>query len=128
MEINTHEKISRELCGVPRETGAGFSRVELTATEEMVVDDRDLVHGGFIFGLADHAAMIAVNDPNVLLASSNVKFLKPVRAGERVEARAVVENPGERKQTVSVTVTRGETEVFRGQFLCAVLDRHVLDL
>jgi len=128
MEINTHKKINRELCGIPLETRVGYSRVGLTATQEMVVDNKDLVHGGFIFGLADHAAMIAVNDPNVVLASSNVKFLKPVRAGERVETEAVVQNPGERKQTVSVTVKRGKTEIFTGEFLCVVLDRHVLDL
>ncbi len=128
MDINTHRKINRGLCGVPLETGVGYSRVGFTATEEMVVDDRDLVHGGFIFGLADHAAMIAVNDPTVVLASSSVKFLKPVRAGEGVEAEAIVQNPGERKQTVFVTVTRGKTAVFTGDFLCVVLDRHVLDL
>ena len=128
MEINTHKKISRELCGVPLETRVGYSCVGLAATQEMAVDNRDLVHGGFIFGLADHAAMIAVNDPNVVLASANVKFLKPVKAGEKVEAEAVVRNPGERKQVVSVAVKRGETEVFTGEFLCVVLDRHVLDL
>lgn len=128
MEINTHKKISRELCGVPLETRVGYSRVELITTKDMIVDEKELVHGGFIFGLADHSAMIAVNDPNVVLASSNVKFFKPVRAGERVEAEAVVQNPGERKQTVSVTVKRGETGVFAGEFLCVVLDRHVLDL
>lgn len=127
MDIRTHKTISRGLCGVPREVRSGYSRVGLSTTGEMTVDDRGLVHGGFIFGLADHAAMIAVNDPYVVLASSSVRFLKPVRAGETVEAEAVVENPGEKKQSVSVTVRQGETTVFTGEFLCAVLNRHVLD-
>ena len=128
MDIRTHQTISRTLCGVPREMTDGYSRVVLTTTGEMTVDDRGLVHGGFIFGLADHAAMIAVNDPHVVLASSSVKFLKPVSAGEEVEAEAVVRNPGEKRQTVSVTVRRGETTVMMGEFLSVVLDRHVLDI
>jgi acyl-coenzyme A thioesterase PaaI-like protein len=48
----------------------------------MAVDDRGLVHGGFVFGLADHAAMLAVNDPNVVLGAASTRFLKPVRVGE----------------------------------------------
>ncbi|MBN2569512.1 MAG: PaaI family thioesterase [Deltaproteobacteria bacterium] len=127
-EIKTHKKISRELCGVPLETEVDFSRVELTATSDMIVDERGLIHGGFIFGLADHAAMIAVNDPTVVLASANIKFMKPVRVGDRLEAQAVVQNFGKRKQTVCVTVKRGEIEVCTGEFICAILDQHVLDI
>ena len=33
-------------------------------------------NGGFIFGLADHAAMLAVNDPNVVLARCHRKIFK----------------------------------------------------
>lgn len=127
-EIKTHNKISRELCGVPLETAVGFSRVGFTATDDMIVDERGLIHGGFVFGLADHAAMIAVNDPNVVLASANIKFVKPVRIGDRLEAKAVVQNSGKKKQTVYVIVKRGETEVCTGEFICAVLNRHVLDI
>jgi len=48
----------------------------------MVVDDHKLVHGGFIFGAADYAAMAAVNDPNVVLGSAEVSFLKPSKSGD----------------------------------------------
>jgi uncharacterized protein (TIGR00369 family) len=88
MNIKTHQKIVRRLCGRPLSTDVDASRVEMETSGEMIVDDHGLVHGGFIFGLADHAAMIAVNHPNVVLGAAEVKFFKPVRAGEKVMAEA----------------------------------------
>lgn len=125
MNIQTHEKIDVDLCGAPREIRENFSRVEFHATDRMSVDGSGLTHGGFIFGLADHAAMIAVNHPNVVLGAAAVKFLKPVQTGDTVVAEAQVE-PGEgRKKNVQVHVTLGETTVFEGSFTCFVLDKHV---
>jgi len=126
MTIQTHETIDLELCGTPLEVRENFSRVEFQATDRMSVDPSGLTHGGFVFGLADHAAMIAVNHPNVVLGAAAVKFLKPVQTGDTVVAEARVE-PGEgRKKIVQVTVTLRDTIVFEGTFTCFVLDKHVL--
>ena len=127
MDIDTHQRIDPELCGraVSLETGA--SRVEMSTISRMAVDDTGLVHGGFVFGLADYAAMIAVNHPNVVLGGAEVRFLKPVRTGEVLTARARVESSEGRKRMVPVTVEQGSGEaVFEGTFTCFVLDRHVL--
>ena len=86
MEIITHNRIDQELCGKPLLLEEGYSRVELLTTERMAVDRVGLIHGGFIFGLADYAAMIAVNHPNVVLGAADVKFLKPVTIVERFTA------------------------------------------
>ncbi len=126
MRIDTHLKIDRQLCGVPLEVDGGRSRVELVTTGRMAADDSGLTHGGFIFGLADYAAMIAVNHPNVVLGAAEVKFLKPVRTGETVVAAAQTLSVSGKKHQVAVTVLRGETAVFSGTFTCFVLDRHVL--
>jgi acyl-coenzyme A thioesterase PaaI-like protein len=90
------------------------------------VDETGLVHGGFIFGLADYAAMIAVNHPHVVLGSASARFLKPVRTDEVVVAEAKVTETEGKKQKVSVTVSRGEAKVFEGEFICFVLHKHVL--
>jgi acyl-coenzyme A thioesterase PaaI-like protein len=66
----------------------------------MAADDRGLVHGGFVFGLADHAAMLAVNDPFVVLGSAEVRFLRPVVVGERLVAEARVGEVAGRKSRV----------------------------
>ena len=102
MDIITHQLIDNELCGKPVMVENGKSRVEYTTTPRMAADDSGLVHGGFIFGQADHSAMLAVNDPNVVLGSSDVKFLKPVKVGDIVISEAeVIEKKGEKQIAVS---------------------------
>jgi uncharacterized protein (TIGR00369 family) len=126
MQIMTHQSIDQSLCGHPLEVGQGFSRVELTALPSMTADPSGLVHGGFIFGLADYAAMIAVNHPNVVLGAADVKFLKPVKVGVRVLADARVQEVQGKKNWVAVNVTQEAEAVFQGMFTCFVLDQHVL--
>lgn len=126
MDIHTHQRIDTRLCGRPLGAEGGGSRIEMETTEEMIVDDHGLVHGGFIFGLADHAAMIAVNHPNVVLGGADVKFLKPVRVGETVTAEASVTAEKGKKRVVRVTAASGDARVFEGELTCFVLDRHVL--
>ena len=123
----THLAIDRRLCGEPLELAEGSAAVSFTALPEMAADERGLVHGGFVFGLADYAAMLAVDDPNVVLGGAEVRFLKPVIVGERLLARAVIEETDGRKRRVRVEVLRGEEPVMTGQFSCFVLDRHVLE-
>lgn len=126
MKINTHTHIDGNLCGIPVEVSENFARVTMTATDQMVVDENGLVHGGFIFGLADHAAMIAVNHPNVVLGSADVRFVKPVRRQEKLTAIARVTEAGGKKKIVAVSVSRDHEEVFSGIFTCFVLEKHVL--
>jgi len=100
--------------------------VAWTALPEMAADERGLVHGGFVFGLADYAAMLAVNHPNVVLGSAEVRFLKLVVVGERLVARAAIEESDGRRSRVRVEVKRGEEAVMSGTFACFTLERHVL--
>lgn len=126
-EPATHLQIDRRLCGTPTLVDEGRSEVRLPTTPEMAVDSHGLVHGGFVFGLADHAAMLAVNDPNVVLGSAETRFTAPARVGDELMARArVLESEG-RGRMVSVTVTAGDVEVLSGTMVCFVLDRHVLE-
>ncbi len=127
LSIMTHTHINLELCGIPRELSPGRAVVALTTLDYMAVDEKGLVHGGFVFGLADHAAMLAVNHPNVVLASADVRFNLPVQPNEELIAYAsVIEEKG-RKRSVHVDVKRNNETVLSGTFLCAVLDTHVLD-
>ena len=126
MEIRTHTHIDKTLCGTPDHISEKYARVKMVATVEMAVDETGLVHGGFIFGLADHAAMLAVNHPNVVLGSAEVRFLKPVLPGDTLVAVASVTETEKRKQIVEAIVSRGDENVFQGRFDCFVLEKHVL--
>ena len=127
LEIRTHLAIEARLCGEPRELREGFCRVEMTAADEMRADERGLVHGGFVFGLADYAAMLAVNEPTVVLGSAQARFLKPVVGGDSLAAEATVVERDGRKRIVAVDVEREGELVFRGEFVCFVPERHILD-
>lgn len=126
MDAKTHKGISAELCGAPKKISPGRALVVMTAIPVMAADDKGLVHGGFVFGMADYAAMLAVNDPNVVLGSSEMRFLKPVCVGETLTASATVTEESGRKRTVAVSVTRDGVEVATGTCTCFVLDAHVL--
>ena len=127
MDIRTHERIDRTLCGTPLRLAPGGATVELEATAAMAADAHGLVHGGFVFGLADHAAMLAVNEPNVVLVSAESKFLRPVRPGKRLRAEATVVDRQPPRYAVACTVSRDGEAVFEGRFNCHVTRQHVLD-
>jgi len=127
MNIATHQAIEQSLCGSPLAIEDGFSRVELVADQCMAADASGLIHGGFVFSMADYAAMIAVNHPNTVLGSADVRFMKPVRVGETLIAEAVVEQRVEKKILVRVIVRRQDDEVFSGLFTCFTPPRHVLE-
>ena len=125
-EIRTHAAMNRRFSGTPVALADGEARLELELVEEMRADAHGLVHGGFLFSLADHAAMLAVNHPNVVLGSAEVKFLSPAVVGDTVVATARLDRVEGKKQIVAVDVRRGGTVVFEGEFVCFSPPRHVL--
>jgi acyl-coenzyme A thioesterase PaaI-like protein len=127
MEQRTHEKIAAHLCGTPIALSEGKARVALEVSPEMAADGRGLAHGGFTFGLADYAAMLAVNEPTVVLAGATLKFLGPVVVGDRVEAEAAVDRTDGKKRWVKVVVKRAGQPVLEGELFAVVPDRHILD-
>lgn len=126
MDINTHEHIDRSLCGEPVALGNGSSEVRLICTRNMAADVSGLIHGGFIFGMADYAAMLAVNHPNVVLAGAESRFLKPSQVGDVLIAKAAEQEQDGRKHIIKVEVSCKGEVVFSGTFTCFVTKEHVL--
>ena len=127
MEIlNTHLEIDTSLCGKVVKLEKNYAEVLLHTTRAMSADSRGLVHGGFVFGAADYAAMSAVNDPFVVLGASSSKFLAPVDSGDTVHFRASITTEKAKKKEVHVEAFVSEKCVFEGSFTTFVLDKHVL--
>ncbi|TIH15948.1 PaaI family thioesterase [Marinifilum sp. JC120] len=126
MNINTHENIDQSLCGEPVSVAEGSSEVRLTCTRNMAADASGLVHGGFIFGMADYAAMLTVNHPNVVLAGAESRFLKPSQVGDVLVAKAHEQEKDGRKHIIKVDVSCNGEVVFSGTFTCFVTKEHVL--
>lgn len=128
MKQITHQKTSRKLIGEVISIQENKATVQLKILDEMLVDDYGLSHGGFTFGLADYAAMVAVNHPNVVLGKATVKFIKPTVKGDVLTAEANVIEIDNSKSIVSVTVlNQDKTLVFEGEFVCFSLDKHILE-
>jgi acyl-coenzyme A thioesterase PaaI-like protein len=126
MQLNTHLNINTSLCGKVTKLQENYAEVLLHTTQQMAADTQGLVHGGFIFGAADYAAMSAVNDPYVVLGASSSKFIAPVKAGDTVLCKASVVNSQGKKAEVEVEALVNEKLVFTGHFTTFVLPSHVL--
>ena len=126
--LNTHDKINASYSGSIELLEKGYAKVMLETTEVMRADDVGLVHGGFIFSAADFAAMAAVNEPNVVLASCNCMFFAPVRVRDTVIFEATEHQMEGRKRNVTVKGFVHDIKVFEGEFKAVITERHVLRL
>ncbi len=126
--INTHERINADMCGEIVVLERGYVETKLITTPEMLADDIGLIHGGFIFSAADYAAMLAVNEKNVVLVASSCQFLSPVKFHDEVDFVAKVRHKEGRKRNVHVEGFVLDIKVFEGEFKTVVTDRHVLKL
>ena len=126
--VKTHERVNSELNGEIIKLEAGYVELRLITTSEMVADDVGLIHGGFIFSAADYAAMLAVNEKNVVLVGSECQFLSPVKFHDEVDFIAKVRHKDGRKRNVHVEAHVLNIKVFEGEFKTVITDRHVLKL
>lgn len=98
--------------------GDGRATVRMTVTPAMV-NGHAVAHGGYVFLLADTAFACACNShgPVTVAAGADISFLRPVRAGDVLEASAAERATSGRSGVYDVTVTRGGDVVaeFRGR-------------
>ncbi|PLY16428.1 PaaI family thioesterase [Sulfurimonas sp. CVO] len=127
-KLKTHKKINRNLCGEIQRLEDGFVELKFVTAPEMVADSKNLIHGGFIFGAADYAAMAAINEENVVLAASSCRFIAPVKLGDIVDFTAEIKSTEGRKSSVYVIGNVLSTKVFEGEFKTFVTEKHVLEL
>jgi len=124
-EHATHLAIDTSLCGKVVKLEPNYAEVLLHTTHFMAADALGLVHGGFVFGVADFAAMSAVNDPLVVLGASTCRFVAPVKSGDVVLCKARVMGEKGKKREVEVQAFVDEKLVFEGNFTAFVPDKHV---
>jgi len=126
--VQTHELINQNLNGEIINLEVGYVELRLTTIPEMLADNVGLIHGGFIFSSADYAAMLAVNEPNVVLVASDCQFLSPVKLHNEVNVIARVRHKEGRKRNVHVEAYVLNIKVFEGEFKTIITEKHVLKL
>jgi acyl-CoA thioesterase len=97
----------------------GYARLSMRTTEDMV-NGHGVVHGGYLFLLADAAFAYACNTygPMAVAQSADITFLQPAAAEEYLTAEAVERTRLGRVGVYDVTVTRADGDViaeFRGR-------------
>lgn len=75
-----------------------------------------IARGHHLFAQANSLAVAVLDDELALTAKSVLHFVKPVKAGDRVIARAIVLEKRDNRSLVEVTSTVGDEKVFSGEF------------
>jgi acyl-CoA thioesterase len=124
----THKEINSHLCGEIEKLEFGYAEIRLLTISDMVADNMDLIHGGFIFAAADYAAMLAVNKRNVILVACDAQFLSPAKLGDIIIIKATLRHKEGSKRNVNVTAFVGDIKIFEAEFKTVITERHVLKL
>lgn len=87
-------------------------------TTDHVFQRNGIARGHHLFAQANSLAVAVMDDDLALTAKSTIDFLKPVKAGDRVVARAEVKKDSlkEKRTLVEVVLTVSDVTVFKGQF------------
>lgn len=90
----------------------------LDVKSEHVFMRNSIARGHHLFAQANSLAVAVINDELALTVTSTLSFVKPVKLGDRVIAKAIVVSKDEEKNRTFVEVTSSvENEVvFSGQF------------
>ncbi len=87
-------------------------------SEEHVFQRNRIARGHHLFAQANSLAVAVMNDELALTVRSDLRFLRPVKAGQRVVAKAEVtgREPARRRAYVKVVSTVEQVPVFTGEF------------
>jgi acyl-coenzyme A thioesterase PaaI-like protein len=85
--------------------------------KEHVFKRNQIARGHHLFAQANSLAVAVINDELALTAKANIRFMRPVKEGERVVAKAKVKKLNENGRTiVEVNSYVGQELVFFGEF------------
>jgi len=94
----------------------------LEPTADMAFRRTGIIRGHHIFAQANSLAVALVDAEVALTGTANVRFLRPVKAGERLIAKATVVRRAGRKYYVDVVSRVSGKDVFEGKFVVFAVD------
>ncbi|HEY8450144.1 MAG TPA: transcription factor FapR [Bacillota bacterium] len=114
---------AKEIVGELVDLVLGQSGVSiLETTPDMVFEKTQIVRSHFLFAQADSLALAIVDADIAVTGLVNVKYKRPVTAGERLIAKGqVLRVRGRDKYIVQVVTRSGGEQVFRAKFVVFAL-------
>ncbi len=94
----------------------------LQTTPEMAFSKTNIVRGHHIFSQAESLAMAVIDADVALTGVSNIKYLSPVRAGDKLIAKAEVVRVRGNNHFVHVKININQDQVFRGKFILVAIN------
>lgn len=115
---------ARDIVGELVDLELGRSGISILETsEDMVYEKTRIVRGHVLFAQAASLALALVDAHVAVVGLANVKFKRPVRAGERLVAKAeVIRRRGDGTLVVLVVIRSGPEPVFRAKFVVFALE------
>lgn len=99
---------------------SGISYLE--TNNEMAFGKTDIVKGHYIFSMAESLAMAVINTKAALTGVANMKYRKPVMAGDKLVAKAEVTRQRDESFFVHVKIYVKQEQVFRGKFILVPIE------
>jgi len=89
----------------------------LESDNSMAFESTDIIKGYNIFAMAESLALAVIDKKAALTGVANMKYNKPVKAGDKLVARAEVTMQRDNKNFVHVIISVKREQVFRGKFI-----------
>ncbi|MGP1562097.1 MAG: PaaI family thioesterase [Helicobacteraceae bacterium] len=127
-QLKSSALINQSIVGFLEEIAPGEATVKLVCTDDMVADQKGLIHTGFMFNSANYAALLAINEPNAITIVSKANFLLPAVLDDEVIFKARAMQTESRKRVVRVDGFLRDNKIFEAEFSIVVMDRHILGM
>ncbi len=114
--------IETEIVGELIDLKLGESGISILQTNsEMAFSKTNIVKGHHIFSQAESLAMAVIDADVALTGVSNIKYLSPVYAGDRLIAKAEVVRVRGNQHYLHVKINVNQEQVFRGKFILVAI-------
>lgn len=113
----------REFVGELVDIQPGESAISILDTDKsMVFENSKVVKGQHIYAQAESIALAIIDAHTALTGVANIKYKRPILAGEKLVAKAQVIRRRANKFFVWVMIYVKQQEVFRGKFILVSMD------
>lgn len=107
-----------EIIGEIVDINLGKSGISILETNDsMAFEKTNLIRGHHIFSQAESLAIAVIDADVALTGVANIKYKSPVKAGEKLIAKAEVIKKRGNKYFVHVFIYANQEQVFRGKFI-----------
>ncbi|MCX7885008.1 MAG: transcription factor FapR [Caloramator sp.] len=115
--------VGKEFVGELIDIVIGKSGISIFDTnEDLVFEKTKVVKGQHIYAMAETLALAIVDAKAALTGVANIKYKRPVYAGERLVAKGEIVRRRGNKFFVWVFIYVNQQEVFRGKFILVSID------